>query len=282
MAILTPKDISNLVAQLDIFAYGCPEFPAREIKAIITDLFAEYTQLIAGKEKAAEKYLSTPRKRVRKTLKKFPYKTPAHIRILANVVKYKKTGCWIWPGTGGRHGKISDESGRQVSVHRAMYEHANRLKLAPGVVVRHTCDNGFCCNPAHLIVGSQRDNAADRVERNRAGFQKLTYKTAKVILLRYLKGEPARTLAKEFDISEGAISKIGIASFVKLNDDPDVKKIPRRRGQLRHSKLTIADVRVIRKRLKRGDLQKNIARDFRIHDTVISAINRGRTWNGVK
>ena len=33
------------------------------------------------------------------------------------------------------------------------------------MVVRHTCDNKFCVNPAHLILGTQTDNVHDAVER---------------------------------------------------------------------------------------------------------------------
>jgi hypothetical protein len=33
--------------------------------------------------------------------------------------------------------------------------------------VLHSCDNPVCCNPAHLRVGTDKDNAADRIARNR-------------------------------------------------------------------------------------------------------------------
>src|ERR1039458_1003464 len=33
---------------------------------------------------------------------------------------------------------------------------------------RHTCDTPLCCNPAHLIEGTQADNIHDCIQRNRA------------------------------------------------------------------------------------------------------------------
>jgi HNH endonuclease len=36
-----------------------------------------------------------------------------------------------------------------------------------GLVVRHTCDRPDCCNPAHLIAGTKRDNFRDMEQRRR-------------------------------------------------------------------------------------------------------------------
>ena len=33
----------------------------------------------------------------------------------------------------------------------------------------HTCDNPECCNPAHLRIGTQRENIADMHTKGRAG-----------------------------------------------------------------------------------------------------------------
>lgn len=34
-------------------------------------------------------------------------------------------------------------------------------------ICRHTCDNPPCCEPAHLLDGSQADNVHDMIERDR-------------------------------------------------------------------------------------------------------------------
>ena len=47
------------------------------------------------------------------------------------------------------------------------WEIANAEPIPPGMVVRHTCDNPRCCNPAHLILGTDKDNTDDMLTRNR-------------------------------------------------------------------------------------------------------------------
>lgn len=78
-------------------------------------------------------------------------------------------GCWLVtshkPNKDGypqlrRNGKLT-------KAHKFMYESV-KGEIPEGFVVRHTCDNPTCCNPEHLILGSQLDNIKDRVERNRS------------------------------------------------------------------------------------------------------------------
>lgn len=66
---------------------------------------------------------------------------------------------------------------------RTMQKNAERMlviKEGPrpkGGVVRHLCENDStsdspCCNPAHLVWGSPRDNAADGAERGNRNWQR--------------------------------------------------------------------------------------------------------------
>lgn len=40
-------------------------------------------------------------------------------------------------------------------------------KIEKGMVIRHKCDNPYCCNINHLEIGTPKDNAMDREKRNR-------------------------------------------------------------------------------------------------------------------
>lgn len=73
--------------------------------------------------------------------------------------------CWEWKAglvTGG-YGDFR-VNGRKVKAHK--YSYYIKTGEWPAVV-RHTCDNPKCVNPAHLLAGTQADNVRDRVSRGR-------------------------------------------------------------------------------------------------------------------
>lgn len=60
-------------------------------------------------------------------------------------------------------------NGQRGTMHRVEYCKAHDITLGSikGLVVRHTCDNARCINPKHLVIGTHRDNMADRCARQR-------------------------------------------------------------------------------------------------------------------
>lgn len=85
--------------------------------------------------------------------------------------KVQKTdGCWLWTAsnTGGRKGYEYGTfrvNGRNVKAHRMAYELHHGVTLQPAECVLHSCDNPPCVNPAHLRIGTRKDNRADFDER---------------------------------------------------------------------------------------------------------------------
>ena len=75
--------------------------------------------------------------------------------------------CWLWTASVYPDGYGSfTVSGKTCQAHR--YSGILKFKeITKGQMVRHTCDTRACVNPAHLILGTAKDNSADMVERNR-------------------------------------------------------------------------------------------------------------------
>lgn len=74
-------------------------------------------------------------------------------------------GCWEWLAykTPRGYGKISKLYAHRVSY--ALENGTDPAEMSPDLVIRHTCDNPGCVNPAHLLPGTHADNVADRFKR---------------------------------------------------------------------------------------------------------------------
>lgn len=105
-------------------------------------------------------------------------------------------GCWTFNGPLYPNGygvfKVGERSRIVAYAHRYsyMYHHGD---IPQGQQVNHSCDNRCCVNPQHLVLGTQRDNMADMVRKNRhnAGVRNAAHKLNwdQVIELRRLRAE---------------------------------------------------------------------------------------------
>lgn len=74
--------------------------------------------------------------------------------------------CWLWKVDCDRYGYGQFMlAGRPRRAHRVAYYLWNIKWFGPDVKLRHSCDVRHCCNPNHLVPGTQADNMADRKAR---------------------------------------------------------------------------------------------------------------------
>jgi hypothetical protein len=133
--------------------------------------------------------------------------------------------CWPWmayrmkrPNGAKAYGRLNIK-GRITPAHQVAWGLANGGGLTTGFApipngfcVMHSCDNPECCNPAHLALGTYKDNVADMWAkgRNRLARPRRTKITAEqaemITAMRGVKSQGE--IAAEYGISTALVSLI--------------------------------------------------------------------------
>lgn len=82
-------------------------------------------------------------------------------RVDRAVPRLDPDACWPKGSNFGEPKPIM-VAGRTYAAHRLAWAAANRSQIPAGMLVLHACGRRWCCNPAHLRLGNQKQNAADR------------------------------------------------------------------------------------------------------------------------
>jgi hypothetical protein len=117
--------------------------------------------------------------------------------------------CWPWRGSRQKKGYGTFAlDGRTVLAHRVSYAYFFGITPA-NLTIRHSCDNPCCQQPGHLLAGTNADNVADRVARNRGGS---TLSSTDVLAIRRMlaQGEYQRVIAERFGVRQTTISNIAL------------------------------------------------------------------------
>lgn len=161
--------------------------------------------------------------------------------------------CWPW--TANRlaqgYGRFWSD-GKSCKSHRAAWEFVNG-QIPDGMCICHSCDNPPCCNPAHLWLGTNRDNIADRDRKGRTA-----------------KGDRTRSRLYPESLPRGD------EHWCRLHPERIVRGAARR-----NAVLTDDDVRRIRG-LAGVISQDKIAARLGVSQATVSQIIRRKTWSHVQ
>lgn len=197
--------------------------------------------------------------------------------------------CWEWQAatTSSGYGNFGAQ-GSNYSAHKVAVFLTTRYWSM--MVIRHHCDNRICCNPVHLIEGTQKQNAEDKKNRGRDYmFRGENNKTAKLsdssvkdIREAYaMTDETIISLARRYGVSASLIDLIvkGII-WTHLPIRAAAKKD--QKGE-RHHNATLSDNQVVEiKKQLHYRSPKSIAVEFGVSIQIIRNILKNRTWRHIK
>lgn len=130
-------------------------------------------------------------------------------RLWSACMPEPNSGCWLWMQSLNHKGYGQVEfRGKKAKAHRASWM-ASFGEIPEGQMVLHRCDNRACINPAHLFLGTAKDNTDDMVRKNRAPNRKLTVEAVREIRARKARGETYVSMAAEFGVCDGTLRQAG-------------------------------------------------------------------------
>lgn len=134
--------------------------------------------------------------------------TPEEYAAFASHVDQSEPGpCWAWKGQRNRngYGRLTWRR-RQHLAHRLSWALANG-RWPGDLQVMHSCDNRACVNPAHLSLGTAKENSVDAAVKGRLR-RKLTPEAVRDIRASHEAGQTVWQIGKRYPVSVATIRAV--------------------------------------------------------------------------
>ena len=209
-------------------------------------------------------------------------------------IRSSQESCWEWKRCrqAKGYGLLRFEPMGELSMqkaHRVAY-HLTFGPIQKGKHVLHKCDNPPCCNPYHLYIGTNHDNAQDRKVRGRQQrgkdvyTAKLTKEQVRAIREEYISCQTScEKLAKRYPVNPSSIWLV-----LTYQSWPNVAQELRDRIVMRpkvrcgqdapRAKLTEHQAREAMRRHADGEGVAPLAREFGVAYVSMERLIKGKTW----
>lgn len=184
--------------------------------------------------------------------------------------------CWLWTRAKTRAGYgVFTRSSKTHYAHHQAWKFWKSPDLP--VVIRHTCRNRHCVNPAHLEGGTQKENNGIDRERDgtdnkgeRHGNHRLT--EANVVEMRRLRreGTSLEDLMKRYGVTHSCILLALTGEHWSHVPNPLTKEEMKRTRKRRAGKLTAEQVAEMRRRFADGVSKVRLAEDYKVSTQTIT------------